>query len=461
MKIPSCYFQPPKPLTKWDGTYKAYKVKPTCPQFSSRNRNNEPFGYSGSEDCLYVSVFTPDLEGNKPVIVFDYNDDFRTGFNGTDTYAPDFFMEEHVIIVTIGHRKGVLGYLTTKDDVIPANNGLRDYILGLKWIQSNIEKFGGDSKRVTLMGNRGGAVIAEILLYSKAAKGLFSAVMLHSGTAMESLFFYDKPRLKAFQVGKHLNITTEDSKELLEGLQKADPEQLLVSELMIHDGAGLAIKQIADHPFMPMIEDDHETAIITALPEKGKIVNDVPVIIGMTSREGIDLIADFLFDPRVFLYYKKNNMLGMHFPIRVDYRFNSKSYLFKKNVTQELLDFYYAGEEMNFDNLPQYAEFVGDMTHMYPLNYAAKKLSKEMESPVYYFMFDFKGGLSENNVFISKYSQIPFGGGATVTDELCYLFLCSRIKKHYLVLKKLESEQPEYKVLKKMLRMWTNFAKTR
>lgn len=401
------------------------------------------------------------MEGNKPVVVFDYNDNFRTGFNGTDTYAPDFFIEENVIIVTIGHRKGVLGYLTTKDEVIPANNGLRDYILGLKWIQNNIEKFGGNPKRVTLMGNRGGAVIANILLYSKAAKGLFSAVMLHSGTAMESLFFYDKPRQKAFQVGKYLNITTLDSKELLDGLQKVDPEQLLVSEIMIHDGEGLAIKQISDNPFMPMIEEEHETSIISVLPEKGNIVNDVPVVIGMTSREGIDLTTDFLFDPRVFLYYMKNNMLSMHFPIRVDYRFNSKSYLFKKNVTKELLDFYYAGEEMTFDNLGQYAEFVGDMTHMYALNYAAKKLSKEMESPVYYFMFDFKGGLSENNVYISKYTQIPYGGGATVTDELCYLFLCSRIKKHYLVLKKLESEQPEYKVLKKMLRMWTNFIKTR
>lgn len=401
------------------------------------------------------------MEGNKPVVVFDYNDNFRTGFNGSKTYAPDFFMEENVIIVTIGHRMGVLGYLTTKDDVIPANNGLRDYILGLNWIQSNIEKFGGDPKRVTLMGNRGGAVIANILLYSKAATGLFSAVMLHSGTAMESVFFYEKPREKAFQVGKHFNITTEHSKELLEGLQKADPENLLVSEIMIHDSEGILFKQISDHPFMPTIEEEHENAIITVLPEKGKIINDVPVIIGMTSREGIDLITDFLFDPRVFLYYKKNNMLGMHFPIRVNYRFNPKSYVFKKNVTKELLDFYYAGEEMTFDNLPQYAEFMGDMTHMYPLNYAAKKLSKEMVSPVYYFMFDFKGGLSENNVFISKYTQIPFGGGATVTDELCYLFLCSRIKKHYFVLKTLESEQPEYKVLKKMIRMWTNFMKTR
>ena len=59
-----------------------------------------------------------------------------------------FIFRSKKILVTINYRLGVLGFLSTSDDVMPGNLGLWDQNLALKWIQNNIEDFGGDPTKV-------------------------------------------------------------------------------------------------------------------------------------------------------------------------------------------------------------------------------------------------------------------------------------------------------------------------
>ena len=47
-----------------------------------------------------------------------------------------------------------------------ANYGLMDQIAALKWIQENIEQFGGDSNSVTLFGHNTGAACIHFLMQS-------------------------------------------------------------------------------------------------------------------------------------------------------------------------------------------------------------------------------------------------------------------------------------------------------
>lgn len=430
-------------------------------QFSSRLRNNEPFGISGSEDCLYVSVNTPDIKGNAPVIVFDYNDNFRTWFNGTDTYSPDFFIEEGVIVVTISHRLAILGYLTTEDDVIKGNNGIRDFILGLDWIKNNIENFGGDPSKVTLMGNRGGAALADILLYSEKAKGLFSAAILQSGTSLEAMYFYEDPKKKAFQLGEVLNITASDSKELIEGLQKVEAENILLAEV---DILGLEHEysdthQISSFPFAPTIEYDNDDGVLTTLPENGKVVNDVPIIIGFNSREGLDLISNLIFEPRLLSNQDEENIL--QFPVRSNFKFDRDSSKYEE-ATKDILEFYYEDKSLHYGNLLEHAVYIGDSLQNYAVDLAANKLAESLKSSVFYYLFDFRGQWNENSQYLATRSRSSIEHtGATVGDELCYLLVCSRIKKVYNQIINMPSEQSEMKVLKKMVRLWSNFAKTR
>lgn len=47
-------------------------------------------------------------------------------------------------MVSINYRLGALGFLTLRDAGLHGNQALKDQILALRWIQTNIKAFGGD-----------------------------------------------------------------------------------------------------------------------------------------------------------------------------------------------------------------------------------------------------------------------------------------------------------------------------
>lgn len=78
-----------------------------------------------------------------------------------------------------------MGFSDASIDV-PGNNGLKDCVAALKWIQENIEAFGGDPNNVTIFGASAGSVICHFFLLSKSARGLFHKAILQSGVANTS-----------------------------------------------------------------------------------------------------------------------------------------------------------------------------------------------------------------------------------------------------------------------------------
>ena len=99
-----------------------------------------------------VNVYTPDVSGKRkmPVMVWIHGGGFTTGSGNPDMYGPEYIMDAEVVLVTLNYRLGPLGFLGMGDDVFPGNLGLWDQNLALKWVQKNIEAFGGDANRVTV-----------------------------------------------------------------------------------------------------------------------------------------------------------------------------------------------------------------------------------------------------------------------------------------------------------------------
>lgn len=51
-------------------------------------------------------------------------------------------------------------------DGIPGNVGFMDQVMALRWINKNIESFGGDKNQVTLFGQSAGAASVSLMLMS-------------------------------------------------------------------------------------------------------------------------------------------------------------------------------------------------------------------------------------------------------------------------------------------------------
>lgn len=63
------------------------------------------------------------------------------------------------------------GFLSWEDRMLPGNLGLRDQSLALQWVAENIDKFGGDLMKVTLLGHSAGAASASYHLVHPRSQG--------------------------------------------------------------------------------------------------------------------------------------------------------------------------------------------------------------------------------------------------------------------------------------------------
>jgi para-nitrobenzyl esterase len=91
-----------------------------------------------------------------------------------------------VVVVGLNHRLNAFGYTNFGDLGGPeyarsGNAGQLDIVAALQWVRDNIDRFGGDPKRVMIFGESGGGGKVSMLLASPPAKGLFHAAVIESG----------------------------------------------------------------------------------------------------------------------------------------------------------------------------------------------------------------------------------------------------------------------------------------
>jgi para-nitrobenzyl esterase len=177
----------PQPAPKWEGVRAAEQFGRACIQTNAAIANlPEP-----SEDCLFLNVWTPAKTANDklPVMVWIHGGGFMAGTPAEKLYHGEGLAQKGVVVVSIGYRLGVLGFLAhpelsaENDRHVSGNYGLLDMIVGLKWVQKNISVFGGNPNRVTIFGESAGSAAVSILCASPLAKGLFHGAIAESGAS--------------------------------------------------------------------------------------------------------------------------------------------------------------------------------------------------------------------------------------------------------------------------------------
>ena len=169
-------------LSQWDGVRE-------CTQFSKKAFQVTSDPSQCSEDCLSLNIYTPDLDGSYPVLIDIHGGGFQGGGNGGRYSHPERFVRDNrVIYIPIQYRLGIWGYLYLGDELgedyaSSGNCGTLDQIAAIKWVSENISKFGGDPKRITMMGNSAGAKAIGALITRPESDGLFDKIILLSGSS--------------------------------------------------------------------------------------------------------------------------------------------------------------------------------------------------------------------------------------------------------------------------------------
>ncbi|MCI0158065.1 carboxylesterase family protein [Leifsonia shinshuensis] len=198
-------FRPPRQPAGWDDVRSCLFWGPQAPQ-QALGQNN--LGLSGdedafvfyrgsaavaqSEDCLRVNVWTPDLVGARPVMVYLHGGAF-TGGSGNDLLAYDganLARSEDCVVITSNHRLNLFGFLdlswlTGYED--SANLAMQDIVSMLQWVRDNAASFGGDPGNVTIYGQSGGGGKVSCLLSMPSAQGLFHKAVVQSGSFADIL----------------------------------------------------------------------------------------------------------------------------------------------------------------------------------------------------------------------------------------------------------------------------------
>ncbi|KAF2004660.1 alpha/beta-hydrolase [Amniculicola lignicola CBS 123094] len=145
-----------------------------------------------SEDCHFLNVWTPYLSANplestrrkklKAVMFWIYGGGNTAG-TATDPEKEggNLASRGDVVVVSFNYRVGNLGFLAFNDGVHNGTYAISDILTALRWVNKNIENFGGDPKRITIWGVSAGAVNVRTLLAIPEAEGLFAGAIMQSG----------------------------------------------------------------------------------------------------------------------------------------------------------------------------------------------------------------------------------------------------------------------------------------
>jgi para-nitrobenzyl esterase len=292
---------PAKPPAPWTDEYPALVYGANCPQNLHTWTSPEQtflFDWNDgwqSEDMLKLNIWTPSLTGRRPVMLYMHGGGFSFGSSYELPSHDGAQMARHhnVVQVSVNHRLNILGFFDVSEIggsayADSANVGMIDLVAALRWIQNNIENFGGDPDRIMIYGQSGGGSKVTTLMGMPSAAGLFHRAAAQSGGGGNIPSREQQTEL-ARLVMKDLGLAPND----IEALQKMDWSKLVAAA-----NAAAAKINPPGPPMMgpgapgkprvgwsPCVDGNiiNMRSFFDAAPEVSK---NVPILIGSVTEEG-------------------------------------------------------------------------------------------------------------------------------------------------------------------------------
>eukprot|EP00966_Prymnesium_polylepis_P179411 4153593-Prymnesium_polylepis.1 len=311
----------PFPPQRWTGVYNAKEYKHNCLQ--SDSFDPEQPRETLSEDCLYINVFTPSnatAADRLPVLFWVHgggyiggganesrlNGTFDAALGGMVLVVPNYrcplgpapccgtaplatAASHSPLIIARARARGRLGIfgflganvLRARDPKgSTANYGILDQRAALRWVQTNIQSFGGDKDRVLLVGESAGGASVYNHLVRPESWGLFARAGIESGSYTLNGGYKGRqgqPVAADFEAdfAHLLNVTNCSDVHCLE---KLDGDALLATQINNFP---------VSHEFQPSVDGvDLQDQVLTLLAA-GKVA-PVPLLVGAV-RDDLDM----------------------------------------------------------------------------------------------------------------------------------------------------------------------------
>ncbi|KAG6440788.1 hypothetical protein O3G_MSEX001496 [Manduca sexta] len=439
-------FKAPQPPKAWEGVRSAKEFGPFSYQVDWWSPT--PIG---SEDCLYLNVYTPDIKPKKllPVMFWVHGGGFVSG--SSNEYGPQLLVKKDVIVVTTNYRLEILGFLCLDTEDIPGNAGMKDQVAALRWVNKNIKNFGGDPDNITIFGESAGGASIGWLIVSPMTKGLYKKAITQSGTSTCSWSQSFEPRERALALARKLGCYSEDDKELHEFFISLPFESLVSTQTR------LTMAEETKNVFEPVfiVVDEKKFG-----DNERFFYGDVFSSVANGLHEGVTLMTGYTEDEGIL-----NMALGIPVQDKIDLINRFHDYLVPKPIAinnlisdqiqaGKMIKEYYFKGKVNIEDWEQLVKYYSLEVFVYATIQFAKLCANAKKNKVYLYKFTCK---SERNVF-----GPVMGMGELIKDKQV---VCHADDLYYLFdLGPLENVKPEvgsksHEMIENVTKIWTDFAK--
>lgn len=408
--------------------------------------------YIGSEDCLYLNVYTrdPDASG-KAVMVWIHGGAFVFGSASSEMYGPEYLIECDIVLVTANYRLGALGFLCLGNNDVPGNAGLKDQVMALKWVQKNISNFGGDPKNVTLFGESAGGVCVQYHLLSPLSRGLFHRAVIQSGSVLNPGSYMDRSISveRAFKLGSVLGCATEKPDKLLEFLQEVPAYKITDAQSKVVSDSEKWLN--FQKRFVPCVELPGTGECFLPSPPKELLqkglFTKVPIIMGVTNKEGgitleVSVNGELNFQ-------KINKEFELVIPPDIGLTAGSEKSI---QLSNKIKSFYFNDKQPSWETFDELVTLFGDINFQNGFDRTLHYYLEFSETPAYTYYLQYEISFSFIKAFLKqRFPNVEFKG-VMHGDDIALLFNQSgRVRG---------KDCTDVSVSNKMTKAWTHFAKT-